>query len=308
MRWLIIAPCQDPDTMAAENFLAGYKAEYRKIFIYKGLSHSDFLKDLKDVLQVTHCIIVGSAEMHGVSDYAFVLGVLTGQQVRTFIYTGGAYEKDYEELNIQDRSFFHCYDNLSEMFNFISTKYEQYRIADLQRTSMTKLLTLGIPFTSDSFAKYIAKDDTETCNVFRDAGMLANAYTAEGVPMLCVATRNDCFDKVKWLLDQGADINAVAKDRGYSAVMDAVWRKNYDITEFLISKGAKLDFISSDGQPILVLAVGNGNVRIVELLLEHGADPDIKDSMGMSARGYANLFKKPALVELMEKYPPKTPA
>lgn len=173
---------------------------------------------------------------------------------------------------------------------------------------MIKLFTLGIPFTSDSFAKYIAKDDTEKCNLLLDAGLLANTYTAEGVPMLCIATRNDCFDKVKWLLERGADINAVSKDRGYSAVMDAVWRKNFEITEYLIEKGANLDFISSDGQPILVLAIGNGNLKIAELLLAHGADPDIKDSMGMSARGYANLFKRPGMVELMEKYPPKAAA
>ena len=87
--------------------------------------------------------------------------------------------------------------------------------------------------------------------------------------------------------------------------MDAVWRKNFQITDFFISKGADLNLISSDGQPILVLAVGNGDAKIVDLLLKNGANPDLKDSMGMSARTYASLFKRGDLVELINKYPPK---
>ena len=59
--------------------------------------------------------------------------------------------------------------------------------------------------------------------------------------------------------------------------------------------------MSSDGQSILVLAVGNGNSKIVKLLLNSGADPDVKDSMGMSARDYASLFKNEELMKLMGK-------
>ncbi|HBB43638.1 MAG TPA: hypothetical protein DCZ74_08995, partial [Treponema sp.] len=149
------------------------------------------------------------------------------------------------------------------------------------------------------------KEKEEICELLLNAGMSVNAKTSDGVPLLSVAVRNDMSDKVKWLLSLGADINAISGDRGYSAVMDAVWRKNYDLTKYLIEKGASLEFISSDGQPILVLAVGNGNVDIVNLLLQNGADPDVQDSMGMSARQYANLFKKPGMVEAMEKFPRK---
>lgn len=127
MRWLIIAPEQDTDMIAAESFLAGYKAEYRKIVIHKDLSIVELLKDINDILQVTHCIVVDSIRMRGLTDYSFILGVLTGQQVRTFVYTGGEYVKDYESLNIQNQSFFHCYDDLSQMFNDISQRYEQFK-------------------------------------------------------------------------------------------------------------------------------------------------------------------------------------
>ena len=44
--------------------------------------------------------------------------------------------------------------------------------------------------------------------------------------------------------------------------------------------------------------------EIAKLLLESGADADAKDSMGMSAREYAVLFKNQEMIELMKKYPP----
>ena len=78
------------------------------------------------------------------------------------------------------------------------------------------------------------------------------------------------------------------------------------MTKVLIDNKADLHVMSLDGQSILVLAVGNGDKKIVDLLVSSGADPDVKDSMGMSARGYAKLFKKEDLVEIMARVPEKT--
>ena len=38
------------------------------------------------------------------------------------------------------------------------------------------------------------------------------------------------------------------------------------------------------------------------MLVENGADPDVPDSMGMSAYGYAQLFKKDEIAAILEKY------
>ena len=51
-----------------------------------------------------------------------------------------------------------------------------------------------------------------------------------------------------------------------------------------------------------VLAVGADRTKICEILAKNGADPDIKDQMGMSAYGYATLFKKTELVEILKPY------
>ncbi|MBQ5473084.1 MAG: ankyrin repeat domain-containing protein, partial [Treponema sp.] len=81
-----------------------------------------------------------------------------------------------------------------------------------------------------------------------------------------------------------------------------VWRKNTEITKLLIDKGADVNIINKEGQTMIILSVGADNVEISRMLCEAGADVDIQDQMGMSAYGYASLFKKQALLEVLEKY------
>ena len=103
-------------------------------------------------------------------------------------------------------------------------------------------------------------------------------------------------------LELGVNIAAVSDDRGYTAVMDAVWRGNEKITKFLIENGADLNTISKEGQSNLVLAVGAGRENIVKLLAENGSDCDVKDMMGMSAYNYAVLFKKTRIVDILKPF------
>lgn len=187
----------------------------------------------------------------------------------------------------------------------LKSNLEKYRAMDEQRWAFEQLFVRGIPFNADSLAHYIEKDDLETSRMIVQAGLDVNAFNSEGVPMLCVASRNDNIPAAKWLLECGANVNIISKDRGYSPVMDAVWRKNKDTVKFFIENGADMGIMSSDGQPILVLAVGNGSIEIVQALLEAGADPDVEDGMWMSARGYAKLFKNEELISILDKFPKK---
>jgi hypothetical protein len=303
MNWLVIAPdVKDRNLKTVEDFLEKkHNTVPYEIFIYEGMPKDELYDDIKHIMQTTHCIVVDSSLMDKLRDYIYVMGALAGKGIRTFVYAGASYVKRYETLDSGSRALFHCYSSVEELIEYVDTNFTSYESRENQKQALIQLFTLGIPFTGDSFAEFIAKDDCEKCDIFLKAGMLVNAKTSTGVPLICIAARNDCLSKVKWLLDNGADIDAVSGDRGYSAVMDAVWRKNYTIVQYLVEKGANLNFISTDGQPLLVLAVGNGNEKIVDLLLRHGANAEIKDSLGMSAYEYAKLFNKPNMVKLFDK-------
>ena len=189
-----------------------------------------------------------------------------------------------------------------EVFSYITKKYKSLVKQDNVNSAKKALFNKGIPFTPDCFASSIAKNKVEICKLFISAGIDINSRDDLGTPMLNVAVRNDNIELTKMLLEYGADINAVSNDRGYTAVMDAVWKGNKDITKLLIEQGAELNTISKEGQSNLVLAVGANNIAICKMLAENGADPDIKDQMGMSAYNYASLFKKVQIQEILKPY------
>ncbi|MBO4639659.1 MAG: ankyrin repeat domain-containing protein [Treponema sp.] len=190
----------------------------------------------------------------------------------------------------------------AKIISYLKKQYSSIISKNDKRMAKKELMVRGIPFTADCFAQYMSKNKTEICNLFLEADIDPNSRDDFGTPLLNIAVRNDNLDFVKKLLDAGAKINEASEDRGYTPVMDAVWRGNYDITKFLIEKGAELNTISKEGQSNLVLAVGADRTKICEILAQNGADPDIKDQMGMSAYGYATLFKKTELVEILKPY------
>ncbi len=189
-----------------------------------------------------------------------------------------------------------------DLYKLFTRKYNKLADEASMRIAKKKLLNRGIPYTSDCFGTYIAKNKPEIVHEFLEAGMSINSRDDLGTPMLNIACRNDNFEFVEMIYDLGAEINAVSEDRGYTAVMDAVWRGNEKITKYLISKGADLNTINKEGQNNLILAVGANRESLVKLLAENGADPDVKDMMGMSAYNYAVLFKKQRLVEILTPY------
>ena len=194
------------------------------------------------------------------------------------------------------------FESKEKIFNYIETKYTYLVNLTAQRFAKATLFNKGIPFTSDCFALYIARNKSQIIDLFLMAGIDINSRDDLGTPMLNVAVRNDIEALVKRFVELGADINTVSKDRGYTPVMDAVWKGNKNITKYLIEKGADLNTISKEGQSNLVLAVGSEKYEIVEMLAKNGADPDIKDMMGMSAYGYATLFRKEGMIEILKPY------
>lgn len=235
-------------------------------------------------------------------EFLFCFGMIADRGKTVFI---NGENTDYLETLVpaSDSTFYgsHACDSLE----ILKDRFQEFFDADKKRNSLSKLLSMGLPFNADCMVHFIEKDKPEIVQLVFDAGLDVNSFTEDGVPVLCAATRADNVGYVKWLMEKGANVNIISKDRGYSPVMDAVWKKNLEMVKLFINEGADLNVMSSDGQPILVLAVGNGSAKIVEELLHAGADPDVKDSMGMSARGYANLFKNADLVKILEKYPSK---
>lgn len=303
MKWILIGRKEDKENITALNELFSSK-KIECVEIYA--DDENFTLDVSEIWSVfasnSYCVFFSADKITENKNLLFLLGCLSSATIPTFFNGEGDYT--IAGASKLPANFF-CFSDAKRLPDEVKKQLPKFNEEEKRRNAYLELFNKGLPFTPDSFAAAISKEKTEICDLYINAGMDINSVDSEGTPLLSVAVRNDCEEMVKWILNKGADINVVSVDRGYTPVMDAVWRKNLGLTKLLIEKGAKLDTISKEGQSILVLAVGNGNAEICEELLKNGADSETKDMMGMSARGYANLFKKPAIVEVFEKYPAK---
>lgn len=167
-----------------------------------------------------------------------------------------------------------------------------------------------------------------------DAGADANrANDNGGTPLMYAALGGDPRI-VKLILDHDVDLNAKAEN-GWSAVMIAAAKGYAEILEMLLDKGAdptladvynwtplmragfekrasvvkllleddrvKINRRGENGITALHLATTQGYVEIVRLLVEHGADPQIKDNFDRTAYVIALQRKQADLLEVLSK-------
>ena len=94
---------------------------------------------------------------------------------------------------------------------------------------------------------------------------------------------------VKWLIEHmGADPKFVNED-GHTALMAAVQADNRDIVNYLLEYDIDFNVKEKEyGQTVLhMLSEQAYDEDIIELILNRGADPSIKDKSGKTARDYA---------------------
>ena len=188
--------------------------------------------------------------------------------------------------------------------DFLDKGFDEWVEKDNQKKAKNDLLDLGIPFNEESFERCVGERNSRAAELFIKAGFSPDARDKNGVPLLNLAARTGDRNVVRILLQAGAGINRQSKDRGSSALIDACSGKSPDIVRDLIGSGADVNLKSKDGQSALIIAVGLNEEDIVEQLLKAGANPDEPDALGASARKYATLFNKPAMVALFKKFAP----
>ncbi|WP_078120607.1 ankyrin repeat domain-containing protein [Thiosocius teredinicola] len=86
-------------------------------------------------------------------------------------------------------------------------------------------------------------------------------------------------DIVRFLVEQGVDINAVNKD-GDTALHVAARERLIDYVELLLTNGADLNLKNARGETPLLLAAQVGDEALFKLFAERGADTEMTDNQG----------------------------
>lgn len=117
--------------------------------------------------------------------------------------------------------------------------------------------------------------------------------------LLCNAAYNGKPNSVKWLLDKGENVNFSFTDTGENALHYTISKpsepdERTEIVKMLIAAGIDVTKRTVAGQPTLCFmrdaylkgesplhrAAAFGNIAIIKMLLDAGADPTLKDANG----------------------------
>jgi ankyrin repeat protein len=111
------------------------------------------------------------------------------------------------------------------------------------------------------------------------------------------ACKDGDLEKVKQLLERGADVNAKDEILGETALMWASSNGQKEVVEFLIEKGADVNAKTRFGNTALMYASEKGHKEVVELLIKKGADINARDEYGWTPLVYACIHKE--IVEIL---------
>ncbi|MGL4986948.1 MAG: ankyrin repeat domain-containing protein [Treponemataceae bacterium] len=294
MRWILLVPNKSiAGIEQITAFIAKNTTKIEILTFFDGDQHD--IEKTKTILQgSSHAIIFYTKEIN-TPFFNYCVGYIEGKNMPALLYSLEENIPPILDFSLHFSSTSTVLDALEKNLNF-------YLSEDGKNLARKKLLDSGITFSSDIFTVNIIKGDESMCALFLNAGIAIDERDDDGTPLISIAVRNGKENIVRLFIDRGADVNAVSKDRGYSPLMDAVWKNNINISALLIENGANLNHIADDGQSVFVLAVGCGNEDICELLASHGADPFAKDHMGMSAYDYAKLFKKDKIISIIDEF------
>ena len=118
--------------------------------------------------------------------------------------------------------------------------------------------------------------------------IVAKDATAEQIQSaLIAAARFGNKRVVPFLVSSGADPNLPAGVNGWPPLMHAIHKNRAGSAEALIDAGAKVNHTQSNGETPLIMAAGYGYADIVQILLDKGADPAMKNAAGNTALDFA---------------------
>ncbi len=254
-------------------------------------------KKPNSILQdATHIIFLFNKTILTNINFAFFLGYALGKSIPALLVC------DSTDVNLPSEwsGLFTQLDCQSFAKSF-EIEVENFKRNEAQQIAKKRILEKGYALFNSNYVQAVKNNEVDVAKLFIDAGFSPSEPDDLGTPVLSLAVRERHTEMVELLLKEGALVDATSKDRNYTALMDAAQIGEKVIAEILLKSGANPNTQSKDGQTALILAVGRQDVAIIDLLLEAGSDYLMKDSMGMSALDYANLFRNAEILELFEK-------
>ena len=145
----------------------------------------------------------------------------------------------------------------------------------------------------------VSMENMEATKLLADSGADINAKDSAGQSVLHWACENENLNCIKLLLDLGADI--CASNEHKDTPLHYAARNSFSqagAVLLLLEAGADVNALNAAGQTALHYAAKKGNIFCMQVLLDHGGDPNIRDIYGKTAD---NILRDKNL-SLFQKY------
>ena len=204
------------------------------------------------------------------------------------------------------------------------------------RNAVKLIVLLGISSAHagsyEDFFVAIKRDDGKAITALLNRGFDPNTPDPQGVPGLLIAVREPSLNAaealVAWsktnvevrtpqdesalmlaalkghtelakkLVARGADVNKT----GWTPLHYAATYGHLDIMKLLIEQHAYIDAESPNKTTPLMMAAHYGTPAAVKLLLEEGADPSLKNQLGLTAIDFAHRANRKDAAELIASF------
>ena len=122
--------------------------------------------------------------------------------------------------------------------------------------------------------------------------------TAQDESPLMMACLKGQLDLARQLIERGADVNKP----GWAPLHYAATNGHLKIMEMLLDQNAYIDAESPNGSTPLMMAALYGTTAAVKLLLEAGADPTLRNQLGLNAIDFAYRANRTDSAELIAEF------
>lgn len=181
----------------------------------------------------------------------------------------------------------------------------------------------------EDFFQALDKDNGVIVGALLERGFDPNSFSPRGLPALCEAIKKEAFDValalarhpatdvdartpqdesplmlaalkghlelVRLLLDRGADVNKP----GWTPLHYAATGGGAELIELLLARHAYIDAESPNQSTPLMMAAMYGGPDSVQVLLDAGADPTIKNNLGLTAVDFALKSRNQVAADLI---------
>ncbi len=175
------------------------------------------------------------------------------------------------------------------------------------KTLRIVVLVMLVGILSSCFSmvhRSIERGDLEAVRAEIDGGEDIEALDYRDMTPLIMAAQFGEMDIVRYLVEQGADVNATMPeaDGEQTPLRKAIERGDYEMVLYLVENGAEVNHKNSFGWTPLMSAVRRGYTDIMEYLLTQGADPAARTTSGQtpvrlaSDAGYTDIVVRLTLI------------